>query len=220
MNTSGSLESFFTARKVLFYLTAPILVVGGLNWLATGIQNLRKPETATKSDDLLNALGFPTLIVNIIYIIVGIAALGMLTMLLMSVFGPPSMLDTSFFPSTLIVSERAQENANSAVKVRVTPFAKVAFWAAQPPITAGQIYDNELLAYGPFTNSGVAIADANGDAVLRFRQPAGYKVRGVTLEPHVHYRVASGSDVATNFDGEIWGAVETVFEFSSFARTQ
>lgn len=218
MNSSGNLETFFTTRNVLYFLSAPILIVGGLNWLATGIQNLRKKDTATKTDDLLNALGLPSIIVNIIYIIVGIAALGLLAVMFMDVFGPPEMLNTAFFPSTLIVAERAPDNADAATKIRVTPFAKLAYWAAQPPITPGMVYDNELVAYGPFINAGVAIADANGDAVLRFRRPAGYKVRGVTLQPHLHYRVATGTDVSTNFDGEIWGPVETTYEFQSFAR--
>lgn len=220
MSSSPNLAKFFTARNVLLYLTAPVLVIGGLNWLATGVQNFRKQESATKSDDLLNALGLPSLVVNVIYILVGIAALGMLAFLFMSLFGPPSLLDRTFFPSTLVVSERAPDNANAAVKVRVTPFAKVAFWAAQPPVTPNTPYESELLAYGRFENAGVAVADANGDAVLRFRRPASYTVRGVTLEPHVHYRVAAGATAAKAFDAEIWGPVETVSDFQLFTRSE
>lgn len=217
---SSNLESFFTTRNVLYFLSAPILIVGGLNWLATGIQNLRNQDTATKPNDLLNTLGIPSMIANVIYIIVGIAAIGLLAVMFMDVFGPPDMLNTTFFPSTLVIAERAPDNADAATKVRVTPFAKVAYWAAKPPITAGATYANEIEAYNPFENAGVAIADVNGDAVLRFRRPAGYTVRGVTLAPHVHYRVATGTDVSTSFDAEIWGPVQTVYDFQSFARNE
>jgi uncharacterized membrane protein YuzA (DUF378 family) len=216
MQTSSN-ETYFKTRDLLLYLTAPVLVIGGLNWLATGVQNIRKKETATKSDDLANALGLPTMLVNVLYVLIGIAALGMVGYLFMFTFGPPSMLNKSFFPSTLVVDERVPDNVDAVTKVHVTPHAKVAYWAAYPPVKPGTVYENPQQAYNDFANAGLAIADANGDAVLRFRTPGSYKVRGVTLPPHVHYRSAAASSIS-GFEAETWSAAETTFSFESFVR--
>ncbi len=218
---SSDTASYFQARDVLLYLSAPILIIGGLNWLATGIQNIRKGEAATKSDDLLNALQLPRFVINIIYVIVGLAALGMLAYMFMFTFGAPSILDMTFFPSTLTVAERSADAADAAVNVATTPFAKVAFWAAQPPVAAGSVYPDATTAYGKFENAGMAIADASGNAVLRFRRPGAYMVRGRQEEPHVHYRITpSITTVTDTFDAQTWGPVQTSFNFQSFARQE
>jgi len=218
---SSDTASYFQARDVLLYLSAPILVIGGLNWLATGIQNIRKGEAATKSDDLLNALQLPAFVINIIYIVVGIAAVGMLAYMFMFTFGAPSILAETFFPSTLTVAERSADAADAAVNVSTVPFAKVAFWAAQPPVSPGSVYPDANTAYGKFENAGLAIADATGNAVLRFRRPGAYMVRGRQEEPHVHYRIApSIATVKNGFEAQTWGSVETAYNFQSFARNE
>lgn len=218
---SSDTASYFQARDVLLYLSAPVLIIGGLNWLATGIQNVRKGEAATKSDDLLNALQLPTFVINIIYIIVGIAAIGMLAYLFMFTFGAPSILDQTFFPSTLTVPERSVDAADAAVNVSTEPFSKVAFWAAKPALSAGAVYPDPNTAYGNFENAGLAIADANGNAVLRFRRPGAYMVRGRQEEPHVHYRTAPNfTSVSDGFDAQTWTPVQTAYEFQSFARSE
>ena len=218
---SSTTATYFQARDILLYLSAPVLIIGGLNWLATGIQNIRKGETATKSDDLLNALQLPTLVINIIYILVGIAAIGLMAYMFMFAFGAPSFLGETFFPSTLTVAERSADSADAAVNVSTTPFAKVAFWAAQPPISAVSVYPDANSAYGNFENAGLAIADASGNAVLRFRRPGPYMVLGRREEPHVHYRIAPS--ITLTKDGsqaQIWGPVETAYNFQSFARNE
>lgn len=217
---SSKTSNYFKARDVLLYLSAPILVIGGLNWLATGIQNLRKGEAATKSDDLLNRVpGLTPTIINIIYILVGIAAIGMLAFAFMYTFGAPSFLDESFFPSTLTVAERPVESADAAVKISTTPFAKIAYWAARPAVSPGSIHPDANTAYGKYENAGVAIADANGNAVLRFRRPGAYIVRGRKLEPHVHYRIAPSITLVENgYEAQVWGPVESSYNFQNFSQ--
>ena len=219
---SSKTSSYFKVRDVLLYLSAPVLIIGGLNWLATGIQNIRKGEAATKSDDLLNqvpGLSNSPLVINIIYILVGIAALGLLAYTFLYTFGAPSFLAETFFPSTLTVGERAVESANAAVKISTTPFAKVAYWAAQPAVSAGSVYPDANTAYGKYENAGVAIADANGNAVLRFRRPGAYIVRGRKLEPHIHYRIAPSITLVENgYEAQVWGPVESSYNFQNFAQ--
>lgn len=225
---AGNTQRYFDMRDALFYASAPVLIIGGLNWLATGINNVRKGDAATKSDDLLNGLGLPTQLINIVYIIVGIAAIGMLFYGYMRTFGAPDMLNTTFFPSTLTVAERTPDNATAAVKIQVTPFAKVAFWAAQSAIQKDTPYLSYDEAYGDYSNAGVAIADAAGVAVLRFRSPNGYMVRGTKLKPHVHYRVARAPKVDASgisidekrHEAHQWSAVQTVFDFQEFTKKQ
>jgi uncharacterized membrane protein YuzA (DUF378 family) len=217
-SSSSSNSGFFKARELLFFLTAPVLVVGGLNWLATGVQNIRKKETATKCDDLANALGLPTMVVNVIYILIGIAALGMLACLFMYGFGAPASAGSAFFPSTLVVEERIPSDVDAVAKVHTLPFAKVAYWAANSPPKPGAVFDNAQDAYGNFTNAGLVIADSNGDAVLRCRTPGAYKVSGQVLPPHINYRFAAAKSSTAAFEAETWSPVENTFQFDSFAR--
>jgi len=216
-------------RDALYYLSAPILIVGGLNWLVTGIQNLSKRENATKADDLLNLIGLPASIVNIVYIVVGIAAFGLLAHFAFKTYLQDtgvSAKEESFFPATLTVAERTPDNADAAVKIQVDPFAKVAYWAPLPAIVQGEPYESKNEAYGNYTNAGVAIADAEGAAVLRFRTPNSYKYKGQLMGPHVHYRVAraakenaDGINVDKNrHEAHTWSAVQTVSEFQNFAQ--
>ena len=109
--------AYFQASDALLYLSAPVLIVGGLNWLATGIQNIRKGEAATKSDDLLNAVGLPTLVVNIIYILVGIAALGLLAYVVMKLSkrsdaAAVAVPAVSVVPSAVKAAEQPAANAS------------------------------------------------------------------------------------------------------------
>lgn len=219
-------QTYFETRDMLLYLTAPIAIIGGLNWLYTGAANLLDP-TGGACNDLINRFGIlPPLLVNIIYLIVGLAAIGLAAFLYIYSYGAPDILDASFFPSTLITAARSPTNANAATRVRVTPFAKVAYWAARPALEEGGVHESANDAYGTFENSGIAIADANGEAVLRFRVPGAYKVQGKVLEPHVHYRVAraaledaSGNDIdPKRVETHTWSAIRTLYTFQAFAQ--
>lgn len=66
------------------------------------------------------------------------------------------------------------------------PNSRVIFWAAMP----GQhTITDPFAAYGNYENSGLAVSDANGNAVLQLNCPMQYKVHNKTLRKHLHYRV-------------------------------
>ena len=52
------------------------------------------------------------------------------------------------------------------------------------------IFEDPYLAYNKYANTGVVKSDNEGNAVLEFRKPQGYKVpyKNKILQPHVHYR--------------------------------
>jgi hypothetical protein len=89
------------------------------------------------------------------------------------------------------LSQKTPQNANEQVTIRTLPNAKIVYWAAEPDPTQGKDVPNWSEAYDEYENSGVAVADATGQAILRFRgPPQSYKVPVMgRLEPHVHFRI-------------------------------
>jgi len=57
------------ALKILYYLVALIVLVGGVNWLMTGINNM-DAKKETDIPDLLDTLGLNQDVSNWIYIVV------------------------------------------------------------------------------------------------------------------------------------------------------
>ena len=107
-------------------------------------------------------------------------------------------LGMAALPSGLLM-ESVPKDANTAVHVSsidAEDGAKVIYWAAAP----GGVYQTPQLAYGDYTNSGVAVVK-DGAAVVKFRCPGKYHVRGKLLPQHVHYRVCKGG---------LAGEVETI----------
>jgi hypothetical protein len=95
-------------------------------------------------------------------------------------------LGEAVFPGTLLKDAFEPGDATIEVKVRAQPGAThVAYWASD----VGQgIKKNPWIAYGQYTNSGVAKVNSVGMATLRLRCPVRYTVRGKVLPRHVHYR--------------------------------
>jgi len=81
------------------------------------------------------------------------------------------------------------------VTVKVYPNTKVAYWAALPK-SADKDDDKDPsveVAYDGYTNSGVVMSDADGNAVLTFDKGSSYIVpSGKTIQSHVHYRELRG----------------------------
>jgi hypothetical protein len=95
------------------------------------------------------------------------------------------------------LAEKTPQNANEQVTITTIPGAKVLYWAAEPNPTQGKEVPNWDEAYTEFENSGVAIADGAGNAILRFRgPPQSYKVPIMgKLESHVHFRICDKTGV-------------------------
>ena len=162
-----------------------IVLVGSINWLAVGITG----------KDLVHIV-LPPRWAKWIYILVGLAGAGLLFQ--RDVYLP--FLGETLVPSTALLPNTPQ-NANEHVTITTVPGAKVLYWAAEPG-PGGAKWD---VAYGEYANAGVAVADARGKALLRFRgPPQSYRVptKG-ELQPHVHFRIAEGNG--------FMGRVQTLF---------
>lgn len=159
-----------------FHLVIVALVLlGALNWLSIGLIGIDAVR-----------LGLPPRYAKWVYIVIGAAAFSL-------VFRRDMYLP--FLGETVLpggaLSQKTPQNANEQVTIRTLPNAKVVYWASEPNPTQGKDVPNWSEAYDEYENSGVAVADATGQAILRFRgPPQSYKVPVMgRLEPHVHFRI-------------------------------
>lgn len=162
--------------KKKFYMVVIFLVLlGSVNWLAIG----------ALGQDLVR-LALPPRYAKWVYIVIGLSAVGLLFS--RDVYLP--FLGETLVPAPAL-TQRTPQNANDQVTITTKPGAKVLYWAAEPNPTQGKEVATWDKAYGEYENSGVAVADASGKALLRFRgPPQAYSVptKG-RLDPHVHFRV-------------------------------
>ena len=159
-----------------FHIVVIVLVfLGAINWLSIGIVGI----------DLVR-LGLPPRNAKWVYVLIGIAALSLAFR--RDMYLP--FLGETVLPSGAL-AQKTPQNANEQITLTTLPNAKVVYWAAEPNPNQGKDVPNWAVAYDEFENSGVAVADDQGHAILRFRgPPQAYRVplKG-RLEPHVHFRV-------------------------------
>jgi len=182
-----NLTSMYMQKK-FHMLVIALVLVGGVNWLAVGVLG----------KDLVRLVASPK-VARVIYVIVGLSALGLLFQ--RDIYLP--FLGETLVPAGAL-APKSPQGANDQVTITTKPGAKVVFWASEPNPT-GKALPTWKEAYGDYENSGVAVADDRGKALLRFRGPPqaySVPVHG-RLEPHVHFRVAAP-------DG-IMGRVQTYF---------
>lgn len=153
-----------------------LVIIGALNWLFIGVAKVNLLE---------KAFGPSSIIPRFLYVIVGVSALGLAfhrdTYL---PFLGPTVIPCSLIP------ERIPEGADVTVEVKVTPGAKVLYWAAEPATEGLKKMNDWRAAYLKYMNAGVTIAGADGTATLFLKNPQPYTVpwKG-RLDPHVHFRV-------------------------------
>lgn len=164
-----------------------LIVVGALNWGLVGFFEFNLVEYIS------DKMPFEYLD-TVVYCLVGISAL--FYFFARDFYLP--FLGRAAFPCGSLTA-KVPDNADTNVTVRVEPHTNVIYWAAEE----GDVKKDPILAYGSYTNAGVAKADQNGDAVLRVRTPSAYRVPGKNLKPHVHYRTCDS-------DGML-GRVSTVY---------
>jgi len=150
-----------------------LALIGSLNWGLIGAFKLNIVEKVFSTYS------------NLVYIIVGISAILLITD--RNIYLP--FLGESVYPCALL-KDKVPSNANVEVLIKVPPFAKVVYWAAEPENEELDDLPNPMVAYHNYENSGVVTADKKGLAVLKVRDPTEYTVYDdmVTLEKHVHYR--------------------------------
>jgi uncharacterized membrane protein YuzA (DUF378 family) len=175
--------------KYLHMLVIFLVLVGGVNWLSIG----------TTGQDLVR-MALPPRHAKWVYIAVGLAAFSLL-------FSKDMYLP--FLGETVLpggsLQQKTPQSANDQVSIKTTPNAKVVYWATEPNPTQGKTLPSWEEAYDEYENSGVAVADGQGNAILRFRgtpQPYTVPIHG-RLEPHIHFRVSGKNGMM--------GPVQTVF---------
>jgi uncharacterized membrane protein YuzA (DUF378 family) len=183
-----NLTSVYLQKKFHMIVIALVLI-GGVNWLAVGVTG----------KDLVRLVASPK-VASVVYIVVGLAALGLLFQ--RDIYLP--FLGETLVPAGAL-APKSPQGANDQVTITTKPGAKVIFWASEPNPTAGAETPSWKEAYGSYENSGVAVADDRGKALLRFRgPPQAYSVpMHGRLDPHVHFRVAD--------DNGFVGRVQTYF---------
>lgn len=176
-------------QKLLFKIAMVLVIVGALNWLLVGAFQF----------NLVQTIFGKGLIARSIYVLVGIAAIGIMcdrdTYL---PFLGPTVLPCASLP------DRVPPGATKMVTVSAPPGSKVLYWAAEPEMEGLKKAQSWMEAYAKYENSGVATADTNGQAVLKVRVPQAYTVPFAgLLDSHVHFRICEGSGML--------GRVKTVF---------
>ena len=163
-------------QKKLYMLGMLLLVIGGLNW---GLVAL------TGKDVVSELFGKKALLTNLIFIFVGLAALGI--GMYRDSYLP--FLGETVFPCSLL-TPHTPEGADMTVTITIQPGAKVLYWAAEPESSDLKTLQNWRTAYLGFKNAGVAVAGEDGAVDLNVRKPQPYTVpmKG-ELSPHIHYRV-------------------------------
>lgn len=201
MDSAPTVDPIGLYYQKKFYMVVIFLVLlGSINWLSVGVAGV----------DLVR-LVLPPRWAKWVYVVIGLAALGLVFR--RDIYLP--FLGETLVPAGVLPAASPQ-GANEHVTVRVTPGAKVVYWAAEPNPTQGSDLPTWDVAYAGYENGGVAVADERGFALLRFRgPPQAYKVPTTgKLRPHVHFRVADKagfmSRVKTLFlnDGSIEGMAD------------
>lgn len=162
-------------KKLLFKLAMILLIIGGLNWFLIGVFDF----------NLVYAIFGKNIAATLIYILVGISAIAI--MFDRDTYLP--FLGPMVMPCS-VLENRDPPGATNEVKVVVEPNVKVIYWAAEPASENLKHINSWKQAYLNYDNAGVTTSNGEGIAILKIRNPQGYKVpiKGI-LQPHVHYRV-------------------------------
>lgn len=166
-----------------------LILMGAINWLSIGLIG----------QDLVR-LALPPRYARWVYVVIGLAAVGLLFR--RDIYLP--FLGETLVPAGAL-EPKTPQNANEQVTVTTKPGAKVVYWATEPNPTQGKDLPTWDVAYAGYENSGVAVADTSGKAILRIRgPPQAYKVpmKGA-LAPHVHFRICD--------EHGMMGRVQTLF---------
>jgi len=169
-----------------------IVFIGAINWGTTAL-GYNLVELLTKYINRYFNVNYP--IDKIIYIIVALSAVWLASK--KTTWLP--FLGTGIMPSGLVPLKKPA-GANRKVAIKTYPNAKIVYWSAYKKGDS----TNVVSAYSDYDNSGVVMADANGNATLDIMEGSGYTVpSGRVIPRHVHYRTIGSPD-------GMMGKVETV----------
>lgn len=172
MDAYGAKITYY--QKFAFKTAMVLLVAGALVWLSVGIFGYNFLE---------KLLG--RFMSRIVYVLVGISALAV--MFSRDFYLP--FLGESVLPCS-ILKDQVPAGASISHTLRVEPYQKVLYWAAEPDNKGFEKLNTWDQAYLDYANAGVSTADADGNVLLKVRPPQPYSVpmKG-RIEPHIHYRI-------------------------------
>jgi uncharacterized membrane protein YuzA (DUF378 family) len=177
------MDKNFIIKKIMMKL----VIIGAINWGLIGLLDFNLVEYLNEK-----FLGNNDVVVKVIYLVVGLSALGLFQR---DSFLP--FLGRTVYPCADL-KEKIPNYSDSKITVKVKPNSNVVYWAAEKN---NNKIDNPWDAYEKYANSGVVKSDENGDAVLKFKFPAQYYVpRKGLLPPHVHYRVCDKDGMMTRVE--------------------
>lgn len=155
----------------LYIITIVVVLIGGINWGLVGLFDY----------NVIGQFTGPS-VSKIIYILVGVVSVSLL--INRNTYLP--FLGNTAYPCGSLV-DKIPDQATTTVTVRVPPQVKVVYWASEP---AMDVASDPWTAYARYENTGVVTANAEGQAILKFREPSQYHVqfRRHPLPKHVHYR--------------------------------
>lgn len=169
------------------FLLTTFLLIGGLAWGILGLTGLNVISRLAREVNL-------PILSRIIYTMFGLSALfyllkyynrdNFLPFLGRTVL-PVSLLNHS---SPLDYNSEATLNAPEAT-TKGGQVTHVVYWAAKGK---GEVPEGLSVeeAYGDYSNAGMVEVE-DGKALIRFKNPVGYRVGGREMKPHVHYRWVS-----------------------------
>ncbi|ULY68445.1 hypothetical protein [Chlorella virus XW01] len=175
-------QKYINTKLYMFALF--LTLVGALNWglIAIGTNLIEKLTELISSITKINQ----STLDKIIYLIIALSAVYIGTR--RDSWLP--FLGYTVFPHSLVPLKEPKE-VNHVVQVKVPPNSKVAYWGA----IASNTIPDVLSAYNEFENSGVVMADENGNAKLKVVKGTGYIVpSGRYIPPHLHYRIVNESE--------------------------
>ena len=162
-------------KKLLFQLAMVLLIACGVNFVILGLFDV----------DFLGGMLGDGVVAILFYLLVGLSILFVATD--RDTYLP--FLGPMVAPCS-VLQDQSPPGATKGIKVTVTPYTKVLYWAAEPGNDILKKVPSWKEAYLQYSNAGVATSDAEGVVLLKVRDPQPYKVpfKGL-LAPHIHYRV-------------------------------
>jgi len=183
-------------KMKIYHLCLIIILLATFNYIAIGLGYNLITMIHLKLNELLKIETYGDKVIYGIIILAGLKIFMKKTLWL------PFLNETSF-PSLAFIQTVIKKNGDVSVSVKVKPNTRVAYWTSLPQ-KSNEIPD-VVTAYGDYSNSGIAIADKNGNANLLIDSGTSYSVpSGRVIQKHIHYR-------ELDLDYGLLGPVQTVY---------
>jgi len=161
------------------------LIIGGLNWGLVLLNYNLAHQIGLKTHPNVELLIYGLVFASAVYV-----------MFSRDTYLP--FLGETVYPCDSLVSH-VPDHADTSVSVKVPPNSSIVYWASESAHEKLKHLPDPRVAYHHYENTGVVIADTEGNAELKFRHPQNYVVPSISitgkkkLDKHVHYRYCIGN---------------------------